>query len=113
MEKSKRVFITKLQLGLPWTPMQRQQKGASNSGFHCLYRVFSGEKCYVLWKGQVLGSDWFSFPGLAMGSDWFPFPRFNLKVLNIKSGDPDLGSDWLTGGGVRSGDFPKTLSSEL
>ena len=55
----------------------------------------------------MLGSDWFSFPGLAMGSDWFPFPRFNLKVLNIKSGDPDLGSDWLTGGGVRSGDFQR------
>ena len=40
-----------------------------------------------------------------LGSDWFSFPRLNLKVLNVKSGGPDLGSDWLTGGGVRAGDF--------
>ena len=55
----------------------------------------------------MLVSDWFSFPGLATGSDWFPFPGLNSKVLNVKSGDPDLGSDWLAGGGVRSGDFQR------
>ena len=42
-----------------------------------------------------------------LGSDWFSFPRLNLKVLNVKSGGPDLGSDWLAGGGVRSGDFQR------
>ena len=42
-----------------------------------------------------------------LGSDWFSFPRLNLKVLNVKSGGPDLGSDWLTGGGVRAGDFQR------
>ena len=57
----------------------------------------------------MLVSDWFSFPGLATGSDWFPFPGLNSKVLNVKSGDPDLGSDWLAGGGVRSGDFQRLL----
>ena len=44
-----------------------------------------------------------------LGSDWFSFPRLNLKVLNVKSGGPDLGSDWLTGGGVRAGDFQRLL----
>ena len=42
-----------------------------------------------------------------LGSDWFSFPRLNLKVLNVKSGGPDLGSDWLAGGGLRSGDFQR------
>ena len=64
----------------------------------------------------MLVSDWFSFPGLATGSDWFPFPGLNSKVLNVKSGDPDLGSDWLAGGGVRSGNlqrlFPQNSKME-
>ena len=34
-------------------------------------------------------------------------------MLEVKSGDPDLGSDWLAGGGVRSGDFQKTLFLEF
>ena len=45
-----------------------------------------------------------------LGSDWFSFPWLNLKVLNVKSGDPDLGSDWLTSDGVRSGDFQRLFS---
>ena len=94
MEKSKRVFITKLQLGLPLLLTQQLRRGARNSGLYCLYRVFSREKLkngsfqvgrrligYLLWKGKVLGSDWFSFPGLAMGSDWFPFPGLNSNFL--------------------------------
>ena len=48
-----------------------------------------------------------------LGSDWFSFPGLNLKVLNVKSGDPDLGSDWLEGGGVRSGDFQRLSSRKL
>ena len=65
MEKSKRVFITKLQLGLPWTPMQRQQKGASNSGF--VYIGYSRAKnvtfcgrvrCWVLIGFHFLGWPW-------------------------------------------------------
>ena len=42
--KSKRVFITKLELGLPQIPTKRLYGGAPSSGFHCLYRVFSREK---------------------------------------------------------------------
>ena len=74
---------------------QQLQGGALSSGLHCLYRVFSREKFekwespgligHLLVKGQVLSSDWFSFPGLAKGSDWF------------------------AGGGVRSGDFQRLL----
>ena len=58
--KSKRVFITKLELGLPPLPMQRLRRGASNSGLQCLYRVFSREK---LEKRE--------FPGWEM-SNWLP-----------------------------------------
>ena len=35
-----------------------------------------------------------------MASDWFPFPRLAT------------GSDWLVGGGVRSGDFQRLLDSQ-
>ena len=42
--KSKRVFITKRELGLPPLPMQRLRRGAPSSGLHCLYRVFLREK---------------------------------------------------------------------
>ena len=42
--KSKRVFITKLELGLPPLPTQQLRRGAPNSGLHCLYRVFSSDK---------------------------------------------------------------------
>ena len=42
--KSKRVFITKRELGLPPLPTQQLRRGAPNSGLHCLYRVFSCEK---------------------------------------------------------------------
>ena len=42
-----------------------------------------------------------------LGSDCFSFPWLNSKVLNVKSGDPDLGSDWLTSGGVRTGGFQR------
>ena len=42
--KSKRVFITKLDLGLPPLPTQQLRRGAPNSGLHCLYRVFSRKK---------------------------------------------------------------------
>ena len=69
--KSKRVFITKLKLGLPPIARQQLQGGALSSGLHCLYRVLSHEKFkkrespgligHLLVKGQVLSSDWFSF----------------------------------------------------
>ena len=55
-----RVFITKLELGLPPLPTQRLRRGAPNSGLHCLYRVFSREK----FEKQ-------EFPGWEM-SDWLP-----------------------------------------
>ena len=42
--KSKRVFVTKLELGLPPLRTQQLRRGAQNSGLHCLYRVFSCEK---------------------------------------------------------------------
>ena len=42
--KSKRVFITKLELGLPPLPTQRLRRGAPSFGLHCLYREYSGEK---------------------------------------------------------------------
>ena len=42
--QSKRVFITKLELGLPPLLTQRLRRRAPNSGLHCLYRVFSREK---------------------------------------------------------------------
>ena len=61
--KSKRVFITKLELCLSLLPTQWLRIGASNSGLQCLYRVFSREKFekgsfwvgrrligYLLWK---------------------------------------------------------------
>ena len=35
------------------------------------------------------------------------------KFLNVKSGDSGLGSDWLMGGGVRSGDFQRLFSRNL
>ena len=83
--KSKRVFITKLELGLPLLPRQRLRRGAPSSGLHCLYRVFSREK-FEKWEfpgwetsnwlpSVEAGSDWFPFPELATGSDWFPLPR--------------------------------------
>ena len=42
--KSKRVFITKLELGLPPLPMQQLRRGAPSFGLHCLYREYSCEK---------------------------------------------------------------------
>ena len=35
------------------------------------------------------------------------------KFLNVKPGDSGLGSDWLMGGGVRSGDFQRLFSWNL
>ena len=78
--KSKRVFITKLDLGLPPLPTQQLRRGAPSSGLHCLYRVFSCEKLekreFLSWETsnwllsmEGLGSDGFSFPGLTTGSD--------------------------------------------
>ena len=58
--KSKRVFITKLELGLPPSPTQRLWGGAPSSGLQCLYRVFSQEK-FEKWE----------FPGWEM-SNWLP-----------------------------------------
>ena len=58
--KSKRVFITKLELGLPPLPTQRLRRGAPNSGIHCLYRIFSREKFEKR-----------EFPGWEM-SNWLP-----------------------------------------
>ena len=66
--KSKRGFITKLELGLPPLPTQRLRRGALNSGLHCLYRVFSREKFE---KRGFLGwemSNWLpSVEGLGVG----------------------------------------------
>ena len=42
--KSKRVFITKLELGLPPLPTQQLRRGALSFGLHCLYREYSGER---------------------------------------------------------------------
>ena len=42
--KSKRVFITKLELGLPQLPTQRLRRGAPSFGLHCLYREYSGKR---------------------------------------------------------------------
>uniref|UniRef100_A0AC11E0I5 Uncharacterized protein n=1 Tax=Ovis aries TaxID=9940 RepID=A0AC11E0I5_SHEEP len=58
--KSKRVFITKLELGLPLLPTQWLRRGALSSGLHCLYRVFSCEK-FEKWE----------FPGWET-SNWLP-----------------------------------------
>ena len=116
--KSKRVFITKLELGLSPIPTKQLQGGALSSGLHCLYRVFSHEKFkkresldligHLLVKGQVLSSDWFSFPGLATDADWFPFPRLDSYFPGLAKG-----SDWFSGGGVRSGDFQRLFSRNL
>ena len=42
--KSKRVFITKLELGLPPLPMQRLRRGAPSFGLQCFYREYSGKR---------------------------------------------------------------------
>ena len=42
--KSKRVFIIKLELGLPPLLTQRLRRGAPSFGLHCLYREYSGER---------------------------------------------------------------------
>ena len=42
--KSKRVFITKLELGLPPIPTQWLQGGAPGLGFHSLYGEYTWEK---------------------------------------------------------------------
>ena len=42
--KSKRVFITKLKLGLPPLLTQQLRRGAPSFGLHCLYREYSGER---------------------------------------------------------------------
>ena len=39
-----RVFITKLELGLPPLPTQQLRRGAPSSGLHCLYREYPGER---------------------------------------------------------------------
>ena len=51
---------------------------------------------HLLVKGQVLSSDWLSFPGLDSN-----FPGLAK------------GSDWFPGGGVRSGDFQRLFSRNL
>ena len=130
--KSKRVFITKLELGLPPLPTQRLRRGAPNFGLHCLYRVFSREKFE---KREFPGwetSNWLpSVEGLGVGfwlvlisgaghGFWlvpisraqFEFPRQVIspesKVRRSWSGIW-LAHRWW--GEVRG--FPKTMSSEL
>ena len=58
--KSKRVFITKLELGLSPSPTQRLWGGAPSSGLQCLYRVLLQEKFEKR-----------EFPGWEM-SNWLP-----------------------------------------
>ena len=64
--KSKRVFITKLELGLPPIPTEWLQGGAPGFGLHCLYREYTWKKKGFLGRGT---SDWsLSFEGLCVGS---------------------------------------------
>ena len=42
--KSKRVFITKIEIGLPPLSKQRLRRGAPSFGLRCLYREYSGER---------------------------------------------------------------------
>ena len=59
--KSKRVFITKLKLGLSPLPTQLLWGGAPSLGLHCLHRVYSCKRGFSDWRT----SDWSpSFEGL-------------------------------------------------
>ena len=61
--KSKRVFLTKLELGLPLLLTQRLWEGAPSFGLHCLYRVYSCKRGFPGWRT----SDWSpSFEGLCV-----------------------------------------------
>ena len=42
--KSKRVFIAKLELGLPPILTQQLRRGAPSFGLHCFYREYSGKR---------------------------------------------------------------------
>ena len=75
-------FYYQAEAGAPTVTDAAAKERSPNSGLHCYigysrvknsknwsFRVGRRLIGYLLWKGQVLGSDWFSFPGLATGSD--------------------------------------------
>ena len=78
---------------------------------------------YIAYIGSIHGkkgflgrgmSDWsLSFEGLCVGSWLVPIVKVDHKFLSFKSGDFGLGSDWLVGSGVRSGDFQRLFSWNL
>ena len=106
--KSKRVFITKLELGLPPLPMQRPRRGAPSFGLHCLYRKYSGER--VTKQGCVWISDcFFYFHSKSL------LPRLITKVnhyfqgksqiLELKVRRFNLRADWLVHSGASLGNI--------
>ena len=131
-DEKARVCITELELGLPPLPKQQLQRGALNSGLHCLYRVFLHEKFENQefpgwetsnWLPSVEGLGvgfWLVFISQAGHGFWlvpisraqFEFPRQVIspesKVRRSWSGIW-LAHRWW--GEVRG--FPKSLSSEL
>ena len=75
--------------------------------------TFSGRvRCWFLigfyfpgWPWVLIGSHFPGWPRVLIGSHYLGRPR----VPEVKSGDFGLGSNWLEGGGVRSGDFQRLL----
>ena len=110
--KSKRVFITKLELGLPPILTQRLQGGVPGFGLHCLYREYTWKEGFL---GRGKSHQSLSFEGLCVGSPLVPIVKVDKKFLSIKSGDFGLESDWLVGSGVNQGiskgSFPRTLQN--
>ena len=61
--KSKRVFITKLELGLPLLLTQRLWEGAPSFGLHCLYKVYLCKRGFPGWRTSDCSP---SFEGLCV-----------------------------------------------
>ena len=75
------------------------REGPRALGYIAYIRSVHGKKRF-LGRGT---SDWSLYlKDCVLVSDWSLF-------LKVKSGDSGLGSDWLVGGGVRSGDFQRLL----
>ena len=110
--KSKRVFITKLVLGLPPLPMQRLRRGAPSFGLHCLYREYSGER---VTKGVFRLKDYWSVTLLYRAVCGFLIGFFTSvvnhyfqgksQILELKVRRFNLRAHWLVSSGARLGNI--------
>ena len=103
--KSKRVFITKLELGLPPLPTQQLRRGAPSFALHCFYREYSGKRVKRGCSGWRI-TDWLlSSVGFVCGFLIGFYFQGKSQVPERKVRRFNLRADWLVGSGARLGNI--------